>query len=266
MNRAPFRLRGGMFAGLGLPAAGCLLAAGLALAVPAARAGEAGPRSGTGDAGAAPADTGAAWTTFPVPDGGILYLRYGRPGGVVIRRRHGVASPKAPAAAEAPAPEDSLIAVIRQVLREELARIPRPAPPAAAVVLPGTPTAGTAASPSTGTRSPRAAPPPGATPTPPAEATPPPGATPTPPAEATPPPGATPAPPAEAAPPPAGKSALGEAPEAQTPPTATAAGASGDTATAAGASGDTATAAGAPPSPAPLFPPPRPRRWCAGRS
>jgi len=83
---------------------------------------------------------GEAWTSIPLPDGTLFYVRYGQPGGVRIRSgpptsRRAQAEPLSaepgpalsppPAhAASTPAPTEPLAAQVRRILAEELAGLP----------------------------------------------------------------------------------------------------------------------------------------------
>ncbi len=109
-------------------------------------------------------DSTGAWTAVPLPDGTLFYLRYGPPGGVVVRSGPDTSATAPPPAQAAPAPArasaapDSLVAIIRRILREELAgrsspavsrplagpgvpqlppETPAPVPPRTTVVVPG---------------------------------------------------------------------------------------------------------------------------------
>ncbi len=80
------------------------------------------------------------WTSVPLPDGTVFYARYGKPGGVRIRRGPSgargvleesvaaapgpIATPPAAVAPPAPLPAEHLTAQVRQILVEELAALP----------------------------------------------------------------------------------------------------------------------------------------------
>ncbi len=109
-------------AAYGLIAIAGLAASSVAVGAPVA---EASPRG----AGAG-AESDGAWTRVPLPDGTVMYVRYGPPGGVRIRSGGAVPVRAGAAVADTAAASDSLVAVVREILREELRAMGFPRPPA----------------------------------------------------------------------------------------------------------------------------------------
>ena len=113
-------------AAYGLIAIAGLAASSVAVGAPVA---EASPRgAGTG------AESDGAWTRVPLPDGTVMYVRYGPPGGVRAGRpgggEGGPGAARGEAVADTAAASDSLVAVVREILREELRAMGFPRPPA----------------------------------------------------------------------------------------------------------------------------------------
>jgi outer membrane protein OmpA-like peptidoglycan-associated protein len=111
-----------------LPAFVIALVMTAAAAAGAASPAAAAPPRADGSGGA------GTWTTVPLPDGTIMYVRYGAPGGVRVRSVPAPAPSAAPgraaAAADTAALADSLVAVVREILRQELRAMGFPRPPA----------------------------------------------------------------------------------------------------------------------------------------